>query len=116
VPPLPAAPVGRRNSGSTLILGLFGHLPPLGRNARAALLCVLRATPAEGGRDMDFAIMTWVGNNVRVGSIFGVQDKDKPGQLPRLAGTGHWAEFKTIKGNRFKFAESSINISSKSWR
>ena len=56
---------------------------------------------------MRFAVLMWVSENVRVGSIFGVIDVidlSNPGKLPLLSSKGHWADFRLIDENRFKFA------------
>ena len=53
---------------------------------------------------MQFAVMTWVSNNTKVGSIFGILDKSNPGMLPTISPKGHWADFWVIDESRFKFA------------
>jgi hypothetical protein len=56
---------------------------------------------------MRFAVMTWVRDNVKSGSIFGILDKDNPGKLPSVSPLGHWADFRVIDENRFKFANDA---------
>lgn len=49
---------------------------------------------------MKFAIMQWRSAHGGTGSIYGVIDPDKPGQLPNL-GKGHWADFRLTDDRRF---------------
>ena len=56
---------------------------------------------------MQFAVMTWVSDNVKVGSLFGIVDKDKPGQLPTPSAAGHWADFKEIDESRAPWADDA---------
>lgn len=56
---------------------------------------------------MQFAVLMWVSDNTKVGSVFGVVDDDKRGPLPNPSAGGHWAGFRTIDDTRFKFAEDA---------
>ena len=56
---------------------------------------------------MQFAVMTWVSDNVKVGSIFGVLDKDNPGDLPDPSSVGHWADFREIDESRAPWADEA---------
>ena len=51
--------------------------------------------------------MTWVSDNVGVGSIFGIVDKDSPGQLPTPSPSGHWADFREIDESRAPWANEA---------
>ena len=65
---------------------------------------------------MLFAVMQWVGDAAKAQSIFGVLDKNKPGQLPSPSPNGHWADFRTIDESRFKFAaEAKIAITERGY-
>jgi hypothetical protein len=56
---------------------------------------------------MEFTIMAWNSGNVRASSIFGVIDKENPGQLPKISDKGHWTDFKTIAERHFPEAEAA---------
>jgi hypothetical protein len=53
---------------------------------------------------MEFAVMTWVSDNVKVGSIFGVLDSMNPKVLPTVSKHGFWADFRNIDESRFQEA------------
>jgi hypothetical protein len=53
---------------------------------------------------MQFAVMTWVSEHAKSGSIFGVLDKNNPDNLPSISPNGHWEYFMTIDETGFRFA------------
>ena len=52
---------------------------------------------------MEFILMKLVGQSIRPGSIFGILDKDNPGQLPPAPG-GRWSDHGTMTDENFPFA------------
>lgn len=56
---------------------------------------------------MIFAIMEWIGEGTKSGSVFGIIDKDNPGTLPTITEKGHWAQYRLIDEGRFKFASEA---------
>ena len=52
---------------------------------------------------MEFVLMKLVGQSIRPGFIFGILDKDNPGQLPPPP-SGYWSDHGAITEQNFPFA------------
>jgi hypothetical protein len=53
---------------------------------------------------MQFAIMQWLNNGASVGSIYGILDKDNPGQLPTLSRAGYWSDVREVDESQVPYA------------
>jgi hypothetical protein len=62
---------------------------------------------------MEFILMKLVGQSIRPGSIFGILDKDNPGQLPPAPG-GYWSDHGTMTDENFPFAAEAKQAIAKS--
>jgi len=62
---------------------------------------------------MEFILMKLVGQSIRPGSIFGILDKDNPGQLPPAPG-GYWSDHGTMTEENFPFAVEAKQAIAKS--
>ena len=68
---------------------------------------------ARGETEMEFILMKLVGQSIRPGSIFGILDKDNPGQLPPAPG-GRWSDHGTMTDENFPFAAEAKQAIAKS--
>jgi hypothetical protein len=62
---------------------------------------------------MEFVLMKLVGQSIRPGSIFGILDKDNPGQLPPAPG-GYWSDHGAMTEENFPFAAEAKQAIAKS--
>jgi hypothetical protein len=62
---------------------------------------------------MEFILMKLVGQGIRPGSIFGILDKDNPGQLPPAPG-GYWSDHGAMTEENFPFAAEAKQAIAKS--
>jgi hypothetical protein len=62
---------------------------------------------------MEFILLKLVGRSIRPGSIFGILDKDNPGQLPPAPG-GYWSDHGTMTEENFPFAVEAKQAIAKS--
>jgi hypothetical protein len=58
---------------------------------------------------MEFVLMKLVGQSIRPGSIFGILDKDNPGQLPPPPG-GYWSDHGAMTEQNFPFARQNKRL------
>ena len=57
---------------------------------------------------MQFAIMLWTSPHAKPSSIYGVLDRERPGQLPLPSPDGgHWSDYRTVSEAQFKLAEAA---------
>jgi hypothetical protein len=82
------------------------------------LLWEVARVPEDGVRPvgetkMEFVLMKLVGQSIRPGSIFGILDKDNPGQLPPPPG-GYWSDHGAMTEQNFPFAAEAKQAIAKS--